>query len=153
MQITQNKKGKNMKSKWTYLVPLILSACATHQTAITERSDGLNDRPEWASLNKGNYETKDEHVYVAFVEVDGKASKSAALNMSDEKALSEPMRALVSEFIDQNQLGEELRQDEQFARRIISATRGYRPPMPTLKITHRYWEKTMSIDQTSSVRA
>ena len=43
------------------------------------------------------------------VEVDGDASKSAALNMSDEKAMSEPMRALTDQFLEQNQVGEELR--------------------------------------------
>lgn len=127
------------------LIPLLtLAACASK--TYTVRSDDKSDRPEWASIEKATYE-KDENMYfVNFVEVAGDSSKSAALNMSDEKALSDPMRAVVSEFLDQNQVGEEIRKDENFGRRIISATRGYRPPMPTLKIAHRYWEHVTNIE-------
>ncbi len=37
-------------------------------------------------------------------------------------------------------MGEELRADAVFGRRIISATSGYRPPIQSLQITQRYFE-------------
>lgn len=118
-----------------------LVGCSSHQQAILERSDDLSSRPNWANISDSYYEKDGKIFFVGFIEVDGSSSKSAALNMSDEKALSEPMRALVDQFLDQNQVGEQLRKDEQFGRRIISATRGYRPPVVGLKIGHRYWER------------
>lgn len=134
--------GGLMKNVKYLALMTLLSACSSHRAMVMDRSDDLSNRPEWANLEKSSYEKDNKHYFMAFVEVDGTSSKSAALNMSDEKALSDPMRSVVSEFLDQNQIGEELRKDDIFARRIISATRGYRPPMPSLKIVHRYWEKT-----------
>ena len=128
---------------------LLITACSSH---IVERSDDLRFRPQWANLNTPSFESDGKIHFITFVEVTGTSSKSAALNMSDEKAFSEPMRAVVDVFLEQNQVGEELRRDDMFGRRIISATKGYRPPMPTLKISHRYWEK-ISSESSSELRA
>lgn len=133
-----------------YLLLMILAGCSAHN--IVERSDNLHYKPEWAQLQTANYERDGKIYFISFVEVDGASSKSAALNMSDEKAFSEPMRAVVEVFLDQNQVGEELRKDDMFGRRIISATSGYRPAMPSLKITKRYWE-TVTIGNRTELRA
>lgn len=130
---------------------MIVAGCATH--SVVERSDDLSNKPEWTMLDKAYVERDGKMFFTSFVEVDGSASKSAALNMSDEKALSEPMRSVVESFLDQNQIGEELRKDESFGRRIISATKGYRPPMPSLKVSKRYWEKVVHGDYTADLRA
>lgn len=117
----------------------LLAGCAAK--SYTETADNQS-KPSWAKVADPLSEKDGKLYFVGFIEVDGNSSKSAALNMSDEKAMSEPMRAAVDQFLDQNQVGEELRKDDQFGRRIISATRGYRPPMPTLQITSRFWEKS-----------
>src|SRR2546421_4274459 len=57
--------------------------------------------------------SSDLKYFLGYIEVDQEASKSAALNMADEKALSEPMRALVDQFLDQNQVGEDVRRSEE----------------------------------------
>ena len=124
--------------KTLFLVLLLISACS-HGPRIIETADD-ESRPSWASTTKPRF-IKDGKIYfVAYVEVDGNDSKSAAQNMSDEKAMSEPFRALADEFLDQNQVGEELRKAANVGQRVISATRGYRPPMPSLQIVNRYWE-------------
>ena len=140
-----------MQMKKVIILTAFLGGCSAHQ--VVDRSDDLFHRPGWASLDQASFDQNNNRHYVAFIEVDGSSSKSAALNMADEKALSEPFRALVSEFLDQNQIGEELRKDEQFSRRIISATRGYRPAMPTLKISHRYWEQVVDAAGKNELRA
>lgn len=129
----------------------LLSACATHQ--IVERADDLSFKPDWTELSKSSYERDGKMYFTAFIEVDGSSSKGAALNMSDEKALSEPMRAISEAFLDQNQVGEELRKDDMFGRRIISATKGYRPPMASLRISKRYWETVAQGDHSLELRA
>lgn len=129
----------------------LLAGCATH--SVTERADNISYQPDWTFMDKSYVERDGKLFFVSFIEVDGSSSKSAALNMSDEKAYSEPMRAVVEYFLDQNQVGEELKKDESFSRRIISATRGYRPPMPSLKVSKRYWEKVMQADHTQELRA
>jgi hypothetical protein len=63
------------------------------------------------------------------------------------------MRALVDLFLDQNQVGEDLRKEGTVGRRIISATRGFRPPMPALTIVGRYWETVANDEYTTSTRA
>lgn len=120
-------------------IGLLISACSSTGTRIIETADDLS-RPGWASTVMPSF-TKDGKIYfVGHVEVSGDSSKSAALNMSDEKTMSEPLRALADEFLDQNQVGEELRKEASVGQRVISATRGYRPPMPGLKVVGRYWE-------------
>lgn len=132
---------------------IFLGGCSAHQYAVTDRSDELQARPIWANIEHATFDNDGNHHYMAFVEVDGNASKSAALNMSDEKALSDPMRALITEFLDQNQIGEELGKNEEFGKRIISASRGYRPSMPSLQIVHRYWERITDVTGRTELRA
>lgn len=119
---------------------MILSSCSSVGTrvAVIDRSDDLSSAPEWVKIGTTNSERDGTASFLGYVEVSGDALKSAALNMADEKALSEPMRAMVSEFLDQNQVGEDLASST--GSRIISATRGFRPNMPSLRITKRYWE-------------
>ncbi len=50
---------------------------------------------------------------------------------------------IANNFLDQNQVGETLRKDGYFGQRIISATRGFRVPMPSLTIVNRYWETVL----------
>jgi hypothetical protein len=94
-------------------------------------------------VTKGAFEKDGKYFFLGYITLNEGASKSAAMNMADEKALSEPMRAIVKEFLDQNQVGESVNQGDAVGQRVISATRGYRPPMPGLHITNRYWETVM----------
>jgi hypothetical protein len=124
---------------------VFLTSCSTMNTPdVVERADDLSSRPDWTSITEPNLIEDDKRLFLGYIEVEGSASKSAALNMADEKALSEPMRGLVDQFLDQNQIGEEIRKDATVGSRIISATRGYRPPMPGLQISKRYWETVSS---------
>lgn len=122
---------------------LTLQACATTGSKVIERADSLGATPEWASVTRSAFEKDGKHFFIGYITLNESASKSAAMNMADEKALSEPMRAIVKEFLDQNQVGESVNLDEAAGQRIISATRGYRPPMPGLHIANRYWETVM----------
>lgn len=132
----------------------MLMGCATVPgTRVVERADDLGSAPNWASITRPTFEENGKRFFLGWIEVDGDASKSAALNMADEKAMSEPMRGLADEFLDQNQVGEELRKDASVGQRIISATRGYRPPMPSLHISKRYWETVLTLDNRLELRA
>jgi hypothetical protein len=123
------------------------SSCTTTlRTGVIERSDELKSTPAWARLDAPLSENPGKIIFTGFVTVPGQSSKSAALNMADEKALSEPMRNIVSAFLDQNQVGEDLRSHDQVGQRIISATRNLRPAMPSLRITRRYWETRVTQD-------
>jgi hypothetical protein len=119
---------------------------------VIESSDGAS-RPSWATVMRPVFEDNGRRYFVGYVEVDGDASRSAALNMADEKALSEPMRSVVDQFLDQNQVGESLRRDGAVGQRILSAARSFRMPMPGLQIVKRYWE-TVQVDEfTTATRA
>lgn len=138
------------------LAPMVLClviSCSSTGPRVLERADNLDDAPEWARVTRPTYEEDEKKFFVGFVELDGDASRSAALNMADEKALSEPMRSLVDEFLDQNQVGEEIRQDATYGQRIISAARSFRVPMPSLTITGRYWETVAPTPKHASLRA
>ena len=128
----------------TFLIAIALLApvacTTTPEVSVIERADSLSSKPQWASLTQSKQEEQGSLFFLGYIEVERDASKSAALNMSDEKAMSEPLRALADQFLDQNQVGEELRKDASVGQRVISATRGYRPPMAGLKVVHRYWE-------------
>jgi len=119
------------------------SACTSTGPKVIERADYLSSAPEWASVTRGAYEKDGKQYFLGYITLNEGASKSAAMNMADEKALSEPMRAIVKEFLDQNQVGESVNQGDAVGQRVISAARGYRPPMPGLHITNRYWETVM----------
>lgn len=110
-------------------------------------------RPSWATVTKPVFSDDGHRYFVGYVEVDGDASRSSALNMADEKALSEPMRSLADQFLDQNQVGEELRRDGSVGQRVISATRSFRMPMPGLQIVKRYWETVQLNEFTTATRA
>ncbi len=123
------------------VVSVMMQGCVTTpSTMVLERADDLNSAPSWASFSKPQRSDDNNVRFLGYVEVPGDSLKSAAFNMSDEKALSEPTRSLVDAFLEQNQVGEELRADASFGRRIISATSGYRPAIPSLHITQRYYE-------------
>jgi len=131
---------------------LMLFGCTTTGPHVVERADSLSSTPEWASLTNSVRENAGKKYFLGYVEVDGDASKSAALNMADEKAMSEPMRGLVDAFLDQNQVGEELRKEASVGQRVMSATRGYRPPMPGLTVVKRYWETVAVTDPQGNSR-
>lgn len=121
-------------------------SCATAPKAsltVLERSDEKLSRPEWASFDSPVSVADGKIYFTSNVTVSGSPSKSALMNMSDEKAFSEPMRAIVNEFLDQNQVAEELSSDVNLSQRIISATRGYRAAMPSAHIANRYWESVI----------
>jgi hypothetical protein len=119
---------------------MMQSCVTTPSVTVMERADNLGTAPEWASFSTLQ-RNDDKHVrFLGYVEVPGDSLKSAAFNMADEKAMSEPMRSLVDAFLQQNQVGEDLRADGVFGRRIISATSGYRPAIPSLQVTQRYYE-------------
>ena len=120
---------------------LITTACVTGpSTTVIERADQLSSPPRWTLFSEPQSATNGKTTFLGYVEVDGESLKSAAFNMADEKAMSEPTRSLAEAFLDQNQVGEDLRMDGSYGRRIISATSGYRPPMPTLHVSRRYYE-------------
>ena len=133
---------KNARLAITTL-PLALYACVSTGPKVIERADYLSSAPEWASVTRGAYEKDGKHFFLGYITLNEGASKSAAMNMADEKALSEPMRSIVKEFLDQNQVGESVNQGDAVGQRVISAARGYRPPMPGLHVTNRYWETVM----------
>ena len=108
---------------------------------VLERSDSYTSKPEWASIDHPTKTENGKKTFTSSVTVEGDdVSKSALLNMSDEKAFSEPMRSLVDQYLDQNQVGEDIRSSGTVGTRIISAARGYRPPMPSLEVVNRYYE-------------
>lgn len=130
----------------------LLAGCSSTGPRVIETADG-ESHPSWASVLRPVYADDGKRFFVGYVEVDGDASRSSALNMADEKALSEPMRSLADQFLDQNQVGEELRRDGSVGQRVISATRSFRMPMPGLQIVKRFWE-TVQVDQfTTATRA
>ena len=128
-------------------------SCASNQViqSTVERADDISSRPEWASLTKPMYEENGKKYFLGYVEVDSESSKSAALNMSDEKAISEPFRSIVDQFFDQNQVGEVLRGST--GQRIISSTRSFRPAITDLQIVKRYWELVESKSINGPVRS
>jgi len=131
----------------------ILAGCSSTGPRVLERADNLGSAPDWVQVTRPSFEDDGKKYFLGYIEVDGDASKSAALNMADEKALSEPMRSLVDQFLDQNQVGEDVRNDAAVGSRILSATRSFRPPMPTLTIVNRYWEKVQETERYSKLRA
>src|SRR6478735_1022350 len=86
----------------------MISCNSIPQSIVLERSDALDEKPSWANIGASAYSENGKHFFVGHVAVHEGASKSAALNMADEKAFSEPMRSIVREFLDQNQVGESL---------------------------------------------
>lgn len=142
-----------MNVLWMSLVSL-LASCSLHENnMVVERADNLKKAPKWASVTKPSWEEEDRFFFVSFVEVDGASSASAAMNMSDEKSLAEPMRAIVEDYFELAQIGEDLRSGESLSRRVISATKGFRPPMGDLRIVGRYWERVRLSPTSTRIRA
>ena len=140
-----NKQIKyGLKYASLVLTLTMIGACSSDGVKVLERSDDLSSRPDWASTTKSTFKKDGNIFYVGFVTTDGASSPSAAMNMSDEKALSSPMAAMSDQFLDQNQVGENLR--ESTGSRVISSLRSQRVPMPSLQITKRYWERVRMQD-------
>lgn len=68
-------------------VPLILSACASTGPKVIERADALSSAPEWASVTRSAHEKDGKQFFLGYITLNEGASKSAAMNMADEKAL------------------------------------------------------------------
>jgi len=60
--------------------------------------------------------------------------------MADQKAFSEPMRSIVSDYIEQTQTFEDLNQENSLSQRLISATKNDQPKLYSMQIVKRYWE-------------
>ena len=130
-----------MKKSGLILSVFVLVSCAsTGGVTVLERADHLSSSPSWASITNAAPIVEGKLTFIGYVEVDADASKSAAANMADEKARTEPFRALVDQYLEQNQLSEDLRKDSSISQRIISSTRGYLPPLTSMSVTKRYWE-------------
>ncbi len=138
---------KNLNLKYTLALTALslitVVGCSTTpsrkiETTVIDASD--TNKPQWAHV--GNVVTKKDNKiqFLGYVELDGSVRKSAAFNMADEKALSEPFRSLVKEFIDQSKIGESITNDESISERIIVSTRKMRPAMPSLQVINRYYE-------------
>lgn len=132
------------------LLAVTLFGCVTTRASIIERSDNLSSSPDWATLAKSSFKKDGIIYFVGYVTTEGNVSPSAAMNISDEKALSSPMQSLVNQFLDQNQVGEELQGTT--GQRIISSLRSERIPMPSLQISSRYWERVKIPSSESAMR-
>lgn len=144
-------KTKNMNYRLNQI--LIVSALAALQIGCSTSGISSNgkssvelleasesSKPEWAHIGRVSSKNQNKMQFLGYVELDGNVRKSAAFNMVDEKALSEPFKSLVKEFIDQSKVGESIINDESISERIIVSTRKMRPAMPTLQIINRYYE-------------
>ena len=130
----------------------LISCASTNGVSVLERADHLSSAPSWASITNGAPVIEGKLTFLGYVEVDADASKSATANMADEKARTEPFRALVDQYLEQNQLSEDLRKDSSISQRIISSTRGYLPPLPSMAVTKRYWEVVRTERKDGSAR-
>lgn len=125
----------------------LLTACSSTSGGMknlkptVELLEASDSKPTWVSLTTPTGKEEGGRFFVSFVTVGGEASKAATLNMSDEKAFSEAFRSIVNEFLDQTQMGED--DKATIGHRIISSTRNYRPAMPSLHISSRYWENVV----------
>ena len=127
---------------WLFLV---LSACgtvscATNSVTVLQRASELSSRPEWADVTQSVQNQGDKTFFLGYVELGVDSSKSAAMNMSDQKAYSAPMDSMVDAFFQQNSVAEDLRQDSSISELVMSSARNSRPPMPGLRVAKRYWE-------------
>jgi hypothetical protein len=133
-----------MKSSCTivscFLITFFTACASTASVTVIQRADHLTATPEWASLTNGDTEEKGKSYWIGYVEVGSDASKSAALNMADQKAYARPMEAMVDAYFQQNKIAEDLRKDSAISELILSAARSQRPPMPGLRVSKRYWE-------------
>lgn len=115
-------------------------ACTSSSGAkVIERADSLSDTPAWASVTKASFEDEKNKYFVAWIEVPGDRSKSAALTGADRKAIDAPWVSLTQEFFEQIQTSEDLAKDSNSIERITSEVRGSRP-QASIVISKRYWE-------------
>lgn len=117
-----------------------ISCTSSNYVNVLQRADHLSETPEWASLTNSVASDKEKTYFLGYIELLADSSKSAALNMSDQKAYSAPMESMVNEFFQQNKIAESLRKDIAIGELIMSSLRSSRPAMPGLRITKRYWE-------------
>lgn len=126
---------------------VLISACTSTSNGMknlkpsVELLEASDAKPTWVSFTTPIGKEEGGRYFTSFVAISGDASKAAALNMSDEKAFSEAFRSIVNDFLDQTQVGED--EKTTIGHRIISSTRSYRPAMPSLHISSRYWENVV----------
>ena len=119
----------------------LFSACAsTNSVTVIQRADQLSSTPEWASITNSVTSGKDKTFFIGYVELSVEASKSAAMNMADQKAYASPMESMVEAYFQQNKVAEDLKKESGVSELIMSAARSERPAMPGLRVTKRYWE-------------
>jgi hypothetical protein len=127
-----------MKMVFALASMFMVSCASTSFKPSVEVLEASDKKPAWVSITTPSGTEEGGRYFVAFVTVDGDASKSAALNMADEKAFAEAFRSVVDAYMEQNQVGEEAKAT--VGHRLISATKGFRPTMPSMHISSRYWE-------------
>ena len=116
---------------------MLFSLAACSGAKVLETADG-ESRPKWVSTTKTSWKEGEKMFWIGYVSVDGASSPSAALNMADLKATSSPGAAIADEFMDQNALGEDLR--DATGKRLISSLRKRALPLG-VQIVGRYWER------------
>jgi hypothetical protein len=124
-------------------VPLALmfAACATSPSVtVVQRADHLSETPSWVSLSNAVTADKQNTYFLGYVELGADVSKSAALNMADQKAYASPMESMVEAYFQQNKVAEDLKKNSAVSELLMSAARNSRPAMPGLRVTKRYWE-------------
>jgi hypothetical protein len=133
----------NSFAKFVVMVSVCLGLCScatTNSVSVLQRADHLSSTPEWASVTNSITEDKDKTYFLGYVELDSEASKSAALNMADQKAYAAPMESMVEAYFQQNKIAEDLKKNSGVSELILSAARSERPAMPGLRVKKRYWE-------------
>ena len=131
-----------------FLMLVGLAHCASEPYKVVERADDLSDRPAWASWTKVSAAVEGKRYFIGYVELSGDASKAAALNLSDLKALLEPYRTLFPDWKDRTSALEDPLNGIQGARSLewVSLTReGI--ALPSMVISDRYWEILQDKDE------
>ena len=122
------------------ITSISLGCTTTNSVSVLQRADNLSSAPDWASITKSVMQDKDKNYFLGYVELNADVSKSAALNMADQKAYAAPMEAMVDAYFQQNKIAEDLKKDSSISELVMSSARSDRPPMPGLRVSKRYWE-------------
>ena len=123
-----------------FLLLLVFGCSTTNSVSIIQRADNLSSAPDWASITTSIKNEGDRTFFIGYAELPADASKSGALNMTDQKAYASPMESMVDLYFQQNEVAEDIRSDSSISQLILSAVRSSRPPMPGLRVIKRYWE-------------